>query len=52
MKVLGLSQSIKTDQRPDKKFRQGITGTPAAAGGNKNEDSVSLLAPEASELVP
>ena len=30
--VLGLPQSIEIDQRPDKKFRQGFTGAPAAAG--------------------
>ena len=31
--VLGLPQSIETDYRPDKKFRQGFTGAPVIAAG-------------------
>ena len=43
-RVLDLPQSVETDQRPDKKFRQGSTGAPAAAGGGENKHQVLLLA--------
>ena len=33
--VLRLFKSMEIDKRPEEKFRQGFTGTPAAAGGNK-----------------
>ena len=36
-RVLGLPQSIETDQRPDKRFRQGFIGTPDAQGGSENK---------------
>ena len=36
-KVLGLPQSIEIDYRPDKKFRQGFIGVPAAAEGSGNK---------------
>ena len=42
--VLGLPQSIEIDRRPDKKFRQGFIGTPAAAAGIENKHHVPLLA--------
>ena len=42
-RVLRLSQSIEIDQRPNKKFRQGFTGAPAAAGGSRNRQGVPLL---------
>ena len=51
MKVLELPQSIETDRRPDKKFRQGLTGSADAAGGSKSKGQVSLLAPEPVSLV-
>ena len=35
--VLGFPQSIETDKRPDKKFRQGFTEAPATVEGNKNK---------------
>lgn len=35
---------LETSKRSDKKFRQGFTGAPAAAGGSENECLVSLLA--------
>ena len=31
--VFGLLQLIEINYRPDKKYRQGFTGAPAAAGG-------------------
>ena len=43
-RVLDLPQSVETDQRPDKKFRQGSTGAPAAAGGGESRHQVLLLA--------
>ena len=43
-KVLDLPQSIRIDQRPGKKYRQGFIGAPAAAAGNKNKQQVPLLA--------
>ena len=42
-RVLGLSQSIEIDQRPDKTFRHGFVGAPAAAGGSEDKQ-VPLLA--------
>ena len=36
-RVLGLPQSIEIDKRPVKKFRQGFTGAPVAAGGSENK---------------
>ena len=36
-RVLGLPQSIETDKRPVKKFRQGFTGDSTAAGGSENK---------------
>ena len=44
-RVLGLPQSIETDQRPDMKSRQGFWGAPAAAEGSENKLQVPLLAP-------
>ena len=35
--ILGLPQSIEIDKRPDKKFRQGFIGAPAAAGQSEND---------------
>ena len=37
------SQSIKTDQMPDQKFRQVFTGSPAAARDSKKKQHVPLL---------
>ena len=51
-RVLGLLQLIEIDYRPDRKFRQGFTGVPAAAGGSKNKEVCSCLLPEAGKLVP
>ena len=46
-RVLDLPQSVETDQRPDKKFRQGFTGAPAIAGESKNkQDFLAGLLPE------
>ena len=42
-RILGLSQSTEIDQRVDKKFRQGFTGTPAVAEGSENKLQFSLL---------
>ena len=42
--VLGLSPSIDTDYRPDRKSRRGFIGTPAAAIGSKNKQPVPSLA--------
>ena len=33
--VLGLPQSIETDYRPDKKFRQGFIGAPVPTAGGR-----------------
>ena len=35
--VLGISQKMEIDQRPDKKSRQGFTGAPAAPGRRENK---------------
>lgn len=43
-RVLGLSQSIDIDYRPDRKSRWGFTGTPVAAVGSKNKQQVPSLA--------
>ena len=43
-RVLGLLQLIEIDYRPDKKFRQGFTGAPAAAGESGNKQQIPLLA--------
>ena len=43
-RVLGLSPSIDTDYRPDRKSRRGFIGTPAAAIGSKNKQPVPSLA--------
>ena len=43
-RVLHLPQSVEVEQRPDKKFRQGFTGSPAAGGGAENKYQVLLLA--------
>ena len=43
-RVLGLPQSIDINWGPDKKFRQGFTGTPASAGRGKNKQQIALLA--------
>ena len=40
----GPPQAIEIDQRPDKKFRQGFTGAPAAAARSENKQQVPLLA--------
>ena len=42
--VLDLPQSIEIGLRPDKKFRQGFTGAPAAAGGREDKQQLPLLA--------
>ena len=39
--MLGFPQSIEIDQRPGKKFRQGFTGAPAAAGGLRTGNRLS-----------
>ena len=36
-RVLGLPQPIEIDKKPDKKFREGFIGPPAAAGGGENK---------------
>ena len=36
-RVLGLPQSIETDKKPVKKFRQGFIGDSTAAGGSENK---------------
>ena len=41
---LGFLQSIETDLRPDKKFRQGFIDAPAVAEGNENKPWVPSLA--------
>ena len=41
--VLGISQTMETDQRPDKKLRQGFTGAPAAPGRRENKQQFPLL---------
>ena len=43
-RVLGLPQQVEIDQRPDKKFRRGCMGAPAAAEESENKQQVSLLA--------
>ena len=35
--ILGHPQSIEIDKKPDKKFRQGFIGAPAAAPGSENK---------------
>ena len=50
IRVLDLLQSIEIDQRPDKKFRQGFVGVPAAVGVSKKKQQVHLLYEEG-ELV-
>ena len=37
-RVLGLPQLIEIDKGPDKKLRQGFTGAPTAAGGEKTRN--------------
>ena len=37
-------QSTESDQRPDKKFRPGFIGSPAAAAGWENKEQVPRLA--------
>ena len=44
-RVLGLPQRVEIDKRPDKKFRQGFTGAPAAAGREEQEQTTGSLAP-------
>ena len=41
-RVLDLPYSIEIDKIPDKKFRKGFTGAPAAAGGNEKKLTSSL----------
>ena len=36
-RVLSLLQLIEIDSGPDKKFRQGFIGTPAASEGDENK---------------
>ena len=36
--VLRLLKSMEIDKRPEKKLRQGFTGTHAASGGNKTSN--------------
>ena len=36
-RLLGLPQSIEIHYKPDKKFRQGFIGVPAAAVGSENK---------------
>ena len=51
-RVLGLAQPIEIDQRPDKKFKQGFIGTPAAAGGSKQQVPLLARSLRGCELVP
>ena len=44
-RVRGLPQSIEIDRRPDKKFRLGFIGAPAAAGLGEKTSKFPLLAP-------
>ena len=45
-RVLGLPSSIEIGKRPDKKFRQGFTGAPAAAGSRKTSNRCPCLLPK------
>ena len=40
--VFGLLQLIEINYRPEKKFRKGFTGAPAAAGGGWEQTTGSL----------
>ena len=42
-RVLGLSQSIEIDQRPDKKFRQGSVGPLLQQEGARTNNSFPCL---------
>ena len=42
-RVPGLPQAIEIAQGPDKKFKQGFIGAPAAAEGSENKQQVPLL---------
>ena len=45
--------SIEIDQRPDKKFRQGFLGVPAAAVGEEEQKASSFVhSPRRGELIP
>ena len=44
-RVLGLPQSIETDKKPVKKFRQGFIGDSTAAGGSENKNIFLFLTP-------
>ena len=49
------SQSVEMDKRPVQKFRQGLTGAPAAAGGERKQVTGSLARsphPRGGKLVP
>ena len=44
-RVPGLPQSTEIDQRPDKKFRRGSTGAPAAEEVGQEQQSLALSLP-------
>ena len=45
-RMLGLPQRVKIDKRPDKKFRQGFTGAPAAAEPEEQEQGFPCSLPD------
>lgn len=45
-RVLGLTQSIGVDQRPDRKCRLGFIGASATAEGSESKQQVLRLLPE------
>lgn len=45
-RVLGLTQSIGVDQRPDRKCRRGFIGASATAEGSESKQQVLHLLPE------